>query len=1079
MASATRVAPQPALRPPALEASPRPLSMFSNSLALIAAKAATMGLGFVFWLMAARFFEPAVLGVAAAVVSALMLCTQLALLGVGSAVIAEFREHGRRPAPLLNSAFTLVAATAAVSAGLFLVLAGSVLQEVGVVASEPVYAALFVAAVLLGTLGILLDQVSMALRRADQVLVRGLAFGLLAVATLPLLATTDAASGSKAIFLPWVVAGLAGCGLGFWQICRSIPKFRPRPSVNAFLARRLGKLGLKNYALTLSERAPGLMLPVLVTELLSAEANATWYAVWMMAWVVYIIPLQVGMNLFAEVAYDPPALARSVRHGIRSSLALGSVAAVVIFAAAEPLLSLLGDTYAEEGVTPLRILVFGFIPLAFIQAYNAASRGTRRLGEAIAGGWVGGAVTVVVAVLAGVEYGLEGIAAAWVTAQGLAGAWSAWRLDHIRGPELGADELDIQQGVSAGAPRPRVNGGPGFVVGKGYAVTRAPVWGRLLAMLRAVPRPSLALLWPAPVVVAAVALWALSVGAVEPTEVGDLGLISGLPVSAFLALAILLVSFCLTLRRRELSSALMVLHVVALIFMLYGATSLVEEVPRFHVVWRHVGIEDHILQNGGVEPSLDAYFNWPGFFFLAALATEVAGLDSGLGLVAWAPVAFNLMYLPGLVAIGRAFTRDARLVWLGVWVFYLSNWVGQDYFSPQALGFLIYLGVLVVLVTWFGPRRASTALRRVARRRRERRYAARPPGSAASRGTRVALLLMCVVMIAAVVPSHQLTPFAILISLIVLVLFGGCAARGLPAVTAVLIGTWITFMAVTFLDGHLKELVDSVGRLGENVSANVPTRLAGSDEHMGVVYIRLVMTGCLWTLGLVGAIRYLRRGGNLSLALLALAPFSLIGLQPYGGEMLLRIFLFSLPFVSLFVASLLLPARGQGRAWRTTGTVLAVSAMLLGGFLFARHGNERIYLFTHDEVATVERLYEVADPGSLLVSASSYLPWRYRDYATYDYASLSTHLPPVAGSDRLPSGPALLRRVARYMAGQDSPTAYLILTRTQYSSEEVLGVESWGRIATLERAVEASPRFRRIYRNGDGEIFQLVVRGAG
>src|SRR5918992_5849328 len=118
----------------------------------------------------------------------------------------------------------------------------------------------------------------------------------------------------------------------------------------------------------------------------------------------------------------------------------------------------------------------------------------------------------------------------------------------------------------------------------------------------------------------------------------------------------------------------------------------------------------------------------------------------------------------------------------------------------------------------------------------------------------------------------------------------------------------------------------------------------------------------------------------------------------------------------------------------TWGVVIAVGALLGGGFLCARHGNERIYLFTDEEVAAVERLYEVAEPGSLLVAASDYLPWRYRDYASYDYAELRSHLPPGAGSDRLPSGPTLAGRVARYMAGQDATSAYLILTRTQYSS---------------------------------------------
>ena len=61
----------------------RTLPMAQNSVALILAKVATMGLGFLFWLVAARLFAPADVGLASGAVSAMMLITQLALLRGG------------------------------------------------------------------------------------------------------------------------------------------------------------------------------------------------------------------------------------------------------------------------------------------------------------------------------------------------------------------------------------------------------------------------------------------------------------------------------------------------------------------------------------------------------------------------------------------------------------------------------------------------------------------------------------------------------------------------------------------------------------------------------------------------------------------------------------------------------------------------------------------------------------------------------------------------------------------------------------------------------------------------------------
>ena len=77
----------------------RSLSMFSSSLALIGSKVATMGLGFFFWLVAARVYPASSVGLAAGAVSAVMLCTQLGLLGLGSSVIVHYPRHRRRPTP--------------------------------------------------------------------------------------------------------------------------------------------------------------------------------------------------------------------------------------------------------------------------------------------------------------------------------------------------------------------------------------------------------------------------------------------------------------------------------------------------------------------------------------------------------------------------------------------------------------------------------------------------------------------------------------------------------------------------------------------------------------------------------------------------------------------------------------------------------------------------------------------------------------------------------------------------------------------------------------------------------------------
>jgi O-antigen/teichoic acid export membrane protein len=228
--------------------------------------------------------------------------------------------------------------------------------------------------------------------------------------------------------LPWAVAGLAACVMGVAQLRRALPSYHPSATIERRLVRRLVRSGVPNYVLTLAERAPGLILPVIVAELLSPDANATWYAAWMMAWVVYIVPIQVGMTIFAEVAHDPASFQRSVRRGVLCSLSVATAGAVVLGAGAHLALSVLGPRYAHEGVEPLRILLLAVLPLTFMQAYFSSCRARRRLGEAIAIGWVNAIVSVAAATVVGVSHGLVGMAIAWAAVQYATGLWALWRL---------------------------------------------------------------------------------------------------------------------------------------------------------------------------------------------------------------------------------------------------------------------------------------------------------------------------------------------------------------------------------------------------------------------------------------------------------------------------------------------------------------------------------------------------------------------------------------------------------------------------------------------------------------------------
>ena len=160
---------------------------------------------------------------------------------------------------------------------------------------------------------------------------------------------------------------------------------------------------------------------------------------------------------------------------------------------------------------------------------------------------------------------------------------------------------------------------------------------------------------------AAVALvlgvWSLT--RVDPGKISDVGLISAFPPTYYVALALSLIGFVGSVRLRRLLPALLAWQLVVLVVILHGADPIVHGLPRLEASYRHLGIANYIAQSGHLDPTLDAYFNWPGFFGLLGMLADATGVHDLTALATWAPLGVNLLLMPALVALVARLTNNS------------------------------------------------------------------------------------------------------------------------------------------------------------------------------------------------------------------------------------------------------------------------------------------------------------------------------------------------------------------------------------------------------------------------------------
>ncbi len=556
---------------------------------------------------------------------------------------------------------------------------------------------------------------------------------------------------------------------------------------------------------------------------------------------------------------------------------------------------------------------------------------------------------------------------------------------------------------------------------------------------------------------AAVVLWLSSTARVETSAIDDFGLLAALPITFYVALALTLASIVVALGQDRLSPVRLGANLAALVLLVHGTAPMVFATPIYPWLYKHVGVIAYIDLHGTLDTSIDIYHNWPGFFAVGAWFTEIAGIGSPLAFAAWAPVYFNLLTCLELGFVASSLGLGQRARWLALFFFVGGNWVGQDYFAPQALAVVLSLAVFALVLRWLRVPRRGVA----------------PAAPAAA-------LAAIFAMFAVVVVSHQLSPFMIL------------AGLGLLTVAGMVRPRWLVFalgaMTFAYLFAHMSfvershDLLGSLGRPFQNLNGNGTGagEVAPGRRLTALAAPAVVLQ--LWALAAMGVLRRRRAGlPVLAMVLMAGSPVLIVLGQSYGGEAVFRVYLFSLPWVALLAAS----------AFATPGRRPRLLAASLGGALplavaltvTAFYGSMELYEVRPAAVEASSYFYEHAERGSMLAFVAPGFPVKVG--ASYDefVVSPSDSKPNLTANEEFRGrmlGEADLPAIGRFMEAQLEPgqTGYLALSTEQQVHTEVLGLLPAGSLPSLDRALAGSADWQLFHRTAAASIYRYTPQPA-
>jgi O-antigen/teichoic acid export membrane protein len=393
--------------------------LYANAYALVANQIASAGLGFVYWVLAARLYGAATVGASSAVISTLLLISGISQLGLGGGMTRFLPRAGLGARRLILLSYAAVVATSVVL-GLAFVALGGALGLRGVLGNGPLLMLWAVLAAVLWSIFRLQDAVLIGLRQAKWVLIENTIYNVAKILLLWAGASLLADGGIVGSwFLPTPLVIALVTWLVFGVYTRSNRSTEAAVGTEPLTLREVATTSGGDHVGSLVTEAATRLLPVIVVTVLGAATTAYFYTAWLVATTLGLIAGSMTDSFTAEAAGDRPNINHYSRQILRPMAALTLSAAAVLAIAAPLVLRLFGTNYAAEGATLLRWLCLSSPLIVFNNWYFAYARVMGRIHKIV---WL---QTVAAALLLGVSYallrpvGISGVGIAWLVSQGV------------------------------------------------------------------------------------------------------------------------------------------------------------------------------------------------------------------------------------------------------------------------------------------------------------------------------------------------------------------------------------------------------------------------------------------------------------------------------------------------------------------------------------------------------------------------------------------------------------------------------------------------------------------------------------
>jgi len=337
--------------------------LFKNAFFLMLSCISTAGFGFIFWMLAAKFYSASDVGIATGIISSMTLIVYLSRLGLDYSIIRFFPTHDK--CRVFNTSTVIPTFVALIFGSIFIADVNFFSPEL-LLLRAPLYALFYF----------------ISLTSSSVIFMAGIAFVAIREAKFQLY--MNLIVGSRVLFLMLFISlGAIGIfyavGASFFFAFIVALVFILKSGINLkleidrkFLTDSFN-FSAGNYLTGLFMTVPTMLLPIMILNMHLVEQAAYYYIVYGIVFILFMIPDSISTSLFVEGS-NGQSLKKTVIRALVIIFLLLIPIALFLYVYGDWILGFIGQDYAAGGLGVLRLMIFASFFVVVNNVYFAIKR---------------------------------------------------------------------------------------------------------------------------------------------------------------------------------------------------------------------------------------------------------------------------------------------------------------------------------------------------------------------------------------------------------------------------------------------------------------------------------------------------------------------------------------------------------------------------------------------------------------------------------------------------------------------------------------------------------------------------------